>query len=153
MLQELEGAILRQERSLDLAPTRTRQRSILAGAVGGRGEDVAGEFGERGVGEGELGVGGDVAGEAVGERGLDDDRLPPASGCQVHVRRVDGDAGERGLGQGGATARPRVSDAKHLRTFREEYGRRCRPGLILHTGDVIEWLASGVLAAPWWRVL
>src|SRR4051794_7889993 len=34
MLQELEGAILRQDRSLDLPPTRTRQRSILAGAVG-----------------------------------------------------------------------------------------------------------------------
>jgi hypothetical protein len=31
-----------------------------------------------------------------------------------------------------ATARPRVSDAKHLRTFRQEYGRRCRPGLVLH---------------------
>jgi hypothetical protein len=30
-----------------------------------------------------------------------------------------------------ATARPRVVDAKHLRTFREEYGRRCRPGLML----------------------
>ena len=34
MLQELEGAILRQDSSLDLAPTRIRQRSILAGAVG-----------------------------------------------------------------------------------------------------------------------
>jgi DNA-binding SARP family transcriptional activator len=34
MLQELEGAILRQDRSLDLAPTRARRRSILAGAVG-----------------------------------------------------------------------------------------------------------------------
>jgi uncharacterized protein len=52
-----------------------------------------------------------------------------------------------------ASARPRVGDAKHLRTFREEYGRRCRPGLVLHTGDVIEWLAPGVLAAPWWKVL
>jgi predicted AAA+ superfamily ATPase len=52
-----------------------------------------------------------------------------------------------------ATGRPRVGDAKHLRTFREEYGRRCRPGLVLHTGDAIEWLAPGVLAAPWWKVL
>jgi hypothetical protein len=52
-----------------------------------------------------------------------------------------------------ATARPRVGDAKHLRTFREEYGRHCRPGLVLHTGDAIEWLAPGVLAAPWWKVL
>jgi hypothetical protein len=52
-----------------------------------------------------------------------------------------------------ATARPRVGDGKHLRTFRDEYGRRCRPGLVLHTGDAIEWLAPGVLAAPWWKVL
>src|SRR3989449_790323 len=52
-----------------------------------------------------------------------------------------------------ATTRPRVSDAKHLRSFREEYGRRCRPGLVLHTGDAIEWLAPGGLAAPWWKVL
>jgi predicted AAA+ superfamily ATPase len=52
-----------------------------------------------------------------------------------------------------ATAKPRVDDAKHLRAFREEYGRRCRPGLVLHTGDAIEWLAPGALAAPWWKVL
>ncbi|MBI3490244.1 MAG: ATP-binding protein [Acidobacteria bacterium] len=52
-----------------------------------------------------------------------------------------------------ATAKPRVGDAKHVRTFREEYGRRCRPGLVLHTGDAIEWLAPGALAAPWWKVL
>ena len=36
MLQELEGAILRQDGPLELAPARTRQRSILAGAVGGQ---------------------------------------------------------------------------------------------------------------------
>lgn len=52
-----------------------------------------------------------------------------------------------------ATAKPRVGDAKHLRTFRKEYGRRCRPGLVLHTGDSTEWLAPGALAAPWWKVL
>ena len=26
-------------------------------------------------------------------------------------------------------------------------------GLLLHTGTVLEWLAPGVLAAPWWRVV
>jgi predicted AAA+ superfamily ATPase len=52
-----------------------------------------------------------------------------------------------------ATAKPRVGDAKHLRAFRAEYGRRCRPGLVLHTGDTTEWLAPGLLAAPWWKVL
>lgn len=51
------------------------------------------------------------------------------------------------------TARPRVADAKHLRTFREEYGKRCRSGLVLHTGEALEWLAPGILAAPWWKVL
>jgi predicted AAA+ superfamily ATPase len=51
------------------------------------------------------------------------------------------------------TTRPAASDAKHLRTFRQEYGRRCRPGLVLHTGDAIEWLGPGILAAPWWKVL
>lgn len=52
-----------------------------------------------------------------------------------------------------STAQPRVDDGKHLRVFREEYGRRCRSGLVLHTGDRIEWLSPGVLAAPWWKVL
>jgi predicted AAA+ superfamily ATPase len=52
-----------------------------------------------------------------------------------------------------ATAKPRVADAKHLRVFREEYGRRCRPGLLLHTGDTTEWFAPGILSAPWWKVL
>ena len=52
-----------------------------------------------------------------------------------------------------ATTRPRVDDARHLQSFREEYKRRSRPGLLLHTGDRVEWLAPGILAAPWWRVL
>lgn len=52
-----------------------------------------------------------------------------------------------------AAARPRVADAKHVLSFRQEYGKRCRAGLVLHTGDAVEWLAPGVLAAPWWKVL
>ncbi len=52
-----------------------------------------------------------------------------------------------------ATARPKQADAKHLRTFRDEYGRRCRTALLLHTGTDVQWLAPGILAAPWWRVL
>ena len=51
------------------------------------------------------------------------------------------------------TARPRQSDAKHLRAFREEYGRRSRNALLLHTGDRVEWLAPGILAVPWCRVI
>jgi hypothetical protein len=52
-----------------------------------------------------------------------------------------------------ATARPRLSDAAHLRTFRLEYGEMARAALLLHTGTLLEWLAPDVLAAPWWRVL
>lgn len=52
-----------------------------------------------------------------------------------------------------ATTRPRVQDARHLQTFREEYGKRSRAGLLLHAGDRTEWLAPKILAAPWWRVL
>ena len=51
------------------------------------------------------------------------------------------------------TSRPRVRDARHLETFRDEYGSRCRAGLLLHTGDTTEWLGPKILAAPWWRVL
>lgn len=52
-----------------------------------------------------------------------------------------------------ATGRPRLADAKHLRTFRSEYGKRSRSGLLLHTGTTLEWLTPEVLAAPWWKVI
>jgi len=52
-----------------------------------------------------------------------------------------------------ATGRPRLSDAAHLRSFRAEYGKKARAGLLLHTGKVPEWLAPDVLAVPWWRVV
>lgn len=52
-----------------------------------------------------------------------------------------------------ASARPRLADAVHLRTFRAEYGKKARAGLLLHTGATLEWLSPDVLAAPWWRVM
>ena len=52
-----------------------------------------------------------------------------------------------------ATTKPRMQDARHLQSFREEYGNRSRAGLLLHAGDKTEWLAPKILAAPWWRVL
>jgi predicted AAA+ superfamily ATPase len=52
-----------------------------------------------------------------------------------------------------ASARPRLADARHLRSFRSEYGRKARAGLLLHAGSTLEWLTPDVLAAPWWRVL
>jgi predicted AAA+ superfamily ATPase len=51
------------------------------------------------------------------------------------------------------TTRPRLADAAHLRTFRAEYGKKARAGLLLHAGSLLEWLAPDVRAAPWWRVL
>lgn len=52
-----------------------------------------------------------------------------------------------------ATSVPRLRDAANLRTFRAEYGKKARSGLLLHTGTTIEWLTPDVLAAPWWRIL
>ena len=52
-----------------------------------------------------------------------------------------------------AGARARLADAAHLRTFRKEYGKKARAGVLLHTGTSLEWLAPDVLAVPWWKVL
>ena len=52
-----------------------------------------------------------------------------------------------------ASARPRLKDAAHLRSFRAEYGDKARAGLLVHTGNTLEWLAPDVLAVPWWRLL
>ena len=52
-----------------------------------------------------------------------------------------------------ATTRPRIRDITGLQLFREEYRDRFVGGLLLHAGSHVEWLADGILAAPWWRVL
>jgi predicted AAA+ superfamily ATPase len=52
-----------------------------------------------------------------------------------------------------ATRRPTPADAKGLQTFRAEYGATSRAGLLLHDGEDTEWLAPGILATPWWRVI
>lgn len=52
-----------------------------------------------------------------------------------------------------STARPRLGDVKHIRSFRAEYGPNARAGLLIHTGDVTEWLAPDVLAVPWWKMI
>lgn len=51
-----------------------------------------------------------------------------------------------------AGAKPSFSDARHLRTFRDEYGDRVRGCLVLHDGDAVERLTEGVWAMPWWRL-
>ena len=52
-----------------------------------------------------------------------------------------------------ATGNPRLRDCTRLRAFRREYPDRARPGLLLHGGDLVEWLAPDVLAVHWWRVV
>ena len=52
-----------------------------------------------------------------------------------------------------STSRPRLRDAANLRSFRAEYGETARAGVLLHAGETVGWIAPGVLAAPWWRVL
>ena len=52
-----------------------------------------------------------------------------------------------------ATARPRLRDVSNLRTLRAEYGKRASAGLLLHNGDMLDWIAPDVLAAPWWRMI
>lgn len=52
-----------------------------------------------------------------------------------------------------ATTSPRLSDAKHLRTFREEYGSSVHGCLLLHGGSRFEVFAPGILAVPWWSVI
>ena len=52
-----------------------------------------------------------------------------------------------------ASARPVPADARHIKTFHEQYGEAVRGGLVLHTGDQTFWLTQNVLAVPWWRVV
>ncbi len=52
-----------------------------------------------------------------------------------------------------SSGRPRVADARHLRTFLDEYSDVASAGLLLHGGAEAYWLAERVLAAPWWMVL
>ncbi len=51
-----------------------------------------------------------------------------------------------------ATTNPGLGDFASLRAFCAEYGTATRPGLLLHGGSAVEWLAPNVLAAPWWMV-
>ncbi len=52
-----------------------------------------------------------------------------------------------------AGQRPSRRDARHLVTFRHEYGAAVAGGLLLHDGSEIFCPAEGVVAAPWWKIL
>ncbi|MCP3963153.1 MAG: ATP-binding protein [bacterium] len=51
-----------------------------------------------------------------------------------------------------STTRPRLRDTTALRTFRAEYPETARAGLLIHAGEEVQWLADGMLAAPWWAI-
>ncbi len=46
----------------------------------------------------------------------------------------------------------RPSDARHLRSFLDDYPDAAPAGLLLYAGDRVRWLTDRVLAAPWWIV-
>lgn len=52
-----------------------------------------------------------------------------------------------------ATRHPSTRDVASLRVFLDEYSDRAAAGLLLHTGEQTFWIASNVLAAPWWKVV
>ena len=52
-----------------------------------------------------------------------------------------------------ATGRPQADHVRHLRTFLDQYADRTAGGLLLHAGDEVFWVARGILAVPWWRIL
>jgi predicted AAA+ superfamily ATPase len=52
-----------------------------------------------------------------------------------------------------ATANPGYNDSKGLRSFLQEYGDTALGGLLLHGGDSTFWLATGVLAVPWSKII
>jgi hypothetical protein len=52
-----------------------------------------------------------------------------------------------------ASARVSGDDARHLRTFREQYPDAASGALLLHDGHDVFWVSEGILAAPWWRVV
>ena len=52
-----------------------------------------------------------------------------------------------------AAATPGLADTRGLRLFRQEYPEQFAGGLLLHGGRDMQWMAEGVLAVPWWRVV
>ncbi len=52
-----------------------------------------------------------------------------------------------------AARRVTPRDARHLQTFRREYGDAVLAGLVLYGGEDVFWLAEGILASPWWKVI
>lgn len=74
-----------------------------------------------------------------------------ASGLEVDIVV---EVGDRLLGvEVKATARPKPGDARHLASFRAEYGSAVVGCLLLHAGTETFRLSEGIVATPWWRVV
>lgn len=52
-----------------------------------------------------------------------------------------------------STTHPKPADARHLATFRAEYGDAVAGCLLLHAGTEAFRLSEGIVAVPWWRVV
>ncbi len=52
-----------------------------------------------------------------------------------------------------SSSKLKLSSARPIITFRDEYGKSARKGLLLYNGDDTYWLAPDVLAVPWWKVI
>jgi predicted AAA+ superfamily ATPase len=52
-----------------------------------------------------------------------------------------------------AGARVTSRDVRGLTAFRDEYPDRFVGGLLLYTGTDVRWMAEGILAAPWYKVI
>ena len=52
-----------------------------------------------------------------------------------------------------ASTRPGHRDIRHLLTFLQDYPEQVPGALLLHAGHEVFWMATNVLAAPWWQVL
>jgi predicted AAA+ superfamily ATPase len=52
-----------------------------------------------------------------------------------------------------ATTAPRTKDLAAMRLFQDEYGDAVLGGLVLHGGTDTYWIADGILAAPWWKIM
>ncbi len=51
------------------------------------------------------------------------------------------------------TQNPHIAHGTRLSAFRRAYGDHSLPGLLIHCGNQVGWLASGILAVPWWKLI
>lgn len=50
------------------------------------------------------------------------------------------------------TKNPQFSDCRHLLDFQNEFPNKVKSSLLIHTGELTDWIAPTVLATPWWKV-